>query len=49
MGLSGRALGKVCRVARTIADLAGEKTVSLPNLAEAVQYRLPDFAGLDQG
>jgi magnesium chelatase family protein len=49
MGLSGRALCKICRVARTIADLAGEKTVSLPHLAEAVQYRLPDFAGRDQG
>jgi magnesium chelatase family protein len=43
LGLSGRSLGKVCRVALTIADLAGEKTVSLSHLAEAVQYRLPDF------
>jgi magnesium chelatase family protein len=43
LGLSGRSLGRVCRVARTIADLAGENTVALPHLAEAVQYRLPDF------
>jgi magnesium chelatase family protein len=43
LGLSGRALGRVCRVARTIADLSGEKSVCLPHIAEAVQYRLPDF------
>ncbi|MGE5699244.1 MAG: YifB family Mg chelatase-like AAA ATPase [Deltaproteobacteria bacterium] len=49
LGLSGRALCKVCRVARTIADLAGEKSVSLPHVAEAVQYRLPDFAAHGEG
>ncbi|HSL92162.1 MAG TPA: ATP-binding protein, partial [Candidatus Limnocylindrales bacterium] len=48
LGLSGRALGRVCRVALTIADLAGEKTVSLSHLAEAVQYRLPDFTLRDE-
>jgi predicted ATPase with chaperone activity len=36
-------------VALTIADLAGEKTVSLPHLAEAVQYRLPDFTANGDG
>ena len=39
--LSGRAVGKVCRVARTIADLAGERRVALPHVAEGLQYRLP--------
>jgi len=48
LSLSGRALGRVCRVARTIADLSGEKTVALPHLAEAVQYRLPDFTLHDE-
>jgi len=43
LSFSGRAMGRVCRVARTIADLSGEKTVSLHHLAEAAQYRLPDF------
>jgi len=41
MSLSGRAIGKVCRVARTIADLAGERRVGLPHVAEGLQYRLP--------
>jgi len=43
MALSGRAVGKVARVARTIADLAGEARVGLPHVAEAIQYRLPEF------
>jgi len=47
MALSGRAVGKVARVARTIADLAGEVRVGLPHVAEAIQYRLPEFAPED--
>ena len=47
MALSGRAVGKVARVARTIADLAGEARAGLPHVAEAIQYRLPEFAPED--
>lgn len=42
--LSGRAIGKICRVARTIADLAGEKRVDRAHVAEAIRCRLPPFA-----
>jgi len=40
LSLSGRAIGKACRVARTIADLGGERRIGLPHVAEALQYRL---------
>ena len=42
LGLSARAFTKVLRVARTIADLAGEPTVHAPHVAEAVQMRVFD-------
>ncbi len=42
LGLSARAFDKVRRLARTIADLEGEKDITEPHIAEAVQYRLLD-------
>ncbi|GAB3625749.1 Competence protein ComM [Pandoraea terrae] len=36
---SARAYHRVLRVARSVADLAGEETVGLPHVAEAIQYR----------
>jgi magnesium chelatase family protein len=39
-GLSARALHRVMRVARTIADLEAAETVKLAHLAEAVRYRV---------
>ena len=38
-GMSARAVHRALRVARTIADLAGESRVGALRLAEALQYR----------
>jgi magnesium chelatase family protein len=38
-GMSARAVHRAMRVARTIADLAGEERISVRSLAEAMQYR----------
>jgi magnesium chelatase family protein len=43
LSLSGRAIGKACRVSRTIADLAREPRVEAPHVAEALQFRMPVF------
>jgi magnesium chelatase family protein len=39
MQLSARAYHRVLKLARTIADLAGEKAIAPAHLAEALQYR----------
>ena len=39
MQWSARAMHRVLRVARTIADLAGSEAIRAAHLAEAVRYR----------
>jgi magnesium chelatase family protein len=43
-GLSVRAIFRILKMARTIADLDGDQDIGAAHLAEAIQYRIPGVA-----
>jgi len=42
LGLSARALNRILKIARTIADLSGAEGIEAHHIGESLQYRTPD-------